>query len=113
MSAAIILELCMRWCPGGGPEVAAARVPKIKVPAACIGRRIVVAVPREPPEPGIAIERVAACSVRNDAKEILAAQVIDPGQRSIRSRDHVLAIPIVKAAEAGRCPSFAGGSRGA
>ena len=113
MPAVVVLELGTNRRPCRRPEIAGRRVAQVDVAASGVHRCVVVAVPGESAKPGIAEERVSAGRVRDNAKEVFAAQIVDPGQRSVRSRDQVLASLIVEAAEASRCPSFAGGSGGA
>jgi hypothetical protein len=105
VTAAIVLELGVRRLPGRRPEVPAVPVPQVQVPATGVERDAVVAVAGQPAESGVAEERVAAGRVGDDPEVLLAAQVIDPGQRSVRLRDDVLAGLVVEVAEARQRPS--------
>src|SRR5687768_17712099 len=45
----------------------------------------------------VPVERVSAGRVRDDPEEPLAAEVVDPRQRRVRPRDHVLTRLVVEA----------------
>ena len=95
VAAGIICELAARRLPGGRPEVATI-VAKINVATAEIKGRIVVAIASEASQAGVAIERVAAGGVGDDAEISLAAEIIDPRQRGVRLSDYVFTIRIIK-----------------
>ena len=64
-----------------------------------IYRNVVVAVAGNAQQLGILVEAVAAAGIGNQGKEILGAQVIDPGQRGIRCGDHIFFIRIIEMSE--------------
>ena len=105
VAAAVVLHLRSGGLPRRRPEVAARRVAQVEVPPAGIGGTRVVAVSREPAHPGVTKERVAARGVGDDPEEVLAAEVVDPRQRRVGSRDHVLASRVVELSEARHRPS--------
>ena len=97
-AALVEVELALHRRPAGRPVVAA--VVDVVVAAADVGRDVVVAVARQPPQPGVAVEAVAAAGVRDEAEELLGAEVVDPGVGRPRRLDDVLAGGIVEVAEA-------------
>ncbi len=98
VSAAVLLEIRSHRLPRRGPELAARPVTEVEEAAAGVARCVVVPVPRQSSEPGIPVEGVPTGGVRDDAEEVLAPQVVDPGQRCVGARDDVLASLIVEAA---------------
>src|SRR5688572_15873253 len=76
----VILEVGSDRRPGRGPVVAARSITHVEVAPAGVGRDVVVAVARQPSEPGVAVEGVPTSGVRDDPEVLLAAQVVDPRQ---------------------------------
>ncbi len=107
VSTRVRVEVRTRGLPRRGPELAACRVAQVEVATALVYRHVVVAIPREAAQPGVPVEAVAARGVRDDAEEVLAAEVVHPWQRGVGPRDHVLASIVVEVAEArgGTLPS--------
>ena len=99
VAAGVILQVVPRRLPRWRPELLRFVVAQVNIPPAQIQRHVVVPVAGQPPQPRVAIERVTPRSIGNDSEICLAAQVVDPRQRRIRLRDHVLAIAIVKISE--------------
>ena len=100
VAAAVVLEIALDRLPARAPEVARVVVAKVDVPPAQVERRVVVAVSGQTPKARVAVEGVAAGRVRDDPEVAFAAQVVDPGQRRVRSRNDVLALVIVEVAVA-------------
>ena len=96
VAAFVLFELGLGRLPGRRPEFAVVVVADIQITAADIKRRVVVAVARQAAQARIAVERVAARGVRDDAKVRLAAEVIDPRQRGVGLGDDVFATLVVK-----------------
>ena len=63
--------------PSGSPDRVA--VLDIKIAAAAVHRYAIVAVAQDTPVAGVAAEAVAARRIGNQGKEVVGAQVIDPG----------------------------------
>src|SRR5450759_4526029 len=100
VTAGVALQLALGRLPAGAPEVARGVVAEVDVPAAHVERRVVVPIARQPAETGVAVEGVAARRVRDDPEVFLAAKVVDPWKRRVRTRDDVLAPFVVEVAEA-------------
>ena len=98
MAAAVIIELVLRRLPARAPVLARFVVAQVDVPAANVQWGVVVAVPGQAAQAGVAIEGVAASGVRDDPEVRLAAQIVDPGQRRVGPGDDVLAPLIVEMA---------------
>jgi hypothetical protein len=64
--------------------------------ALLIQRAVVVAVARDSPQSGIAVEAVAADRVAQQGEKVLISEVVDPGSRSFGSSDNVLFVRIIK-----------------
>ena len=94
MAAFIGIELGAHRLPSGVPDRIA--VFDIEVFAVIIIRNIVIAVAGNSQQLGIFIECIAAHCVRDQREEVLVAEVIDPGQRCLRSCDDILAVFVIK-----------------
>ncbi len=96
--ALVVVQLTPGRLPGRRPVVTGRVVTQVEVAAADVERRVVVAVPGQPAQPGVAVERIAARGVRDQPEVLLGAQVVDPGQRGVGSLDDVLTGLIVEVA---------------
>ena len=86
MAAGVLVQLGFDRLPAGVPHGAA--VLDVEVAAAVVHGLVVIAVAGHAAQPCVAVEAVAARGVADDAKEILAAQIVDPGvRRSWRIND--------------------------
>jgi hypothetical protein len=94
--AIAILEVFTHGLPRGRPKLTVGIVAQVEVASAGIQGDIVAAAACQPPVAGIPIETVPSRRVRNQGEEFLRTQLIDPRQRRIRLRDHVLAQTIVE-----------------
>src|SRR5262249_43226711 len=94
--ALVLLERVARGLPGRRPELVRLVVAQVDVTSAQIKGSVVVAISREPSQPRVAIKRISAGRVGDDSEIGLATQVIHPGQRRIRLRDHIFPVLIVK-----------------
>jgi len=80
MAALVAIQLAARGLPRWRPEFTVGAVAEIQVTPAIIERGVVVAIARQPAQPGVAIERIAAGCVGDNPEIGFAAQVIDPRQ---------------------------------
>ncbi len=96
MTTGIAVEHGTSRLPRRRPEVLAVVVAQIDITPAHVQRDIVVAIASQAAQPRIAVERIAAGSIGNDPEVVFAAQIINPGQRRIRARNHVLAVVVVE-----------------
>jgi hypothetical protein len=87
-------------------------VDDVQVLADAVERHAVVAVARQAAELCVPVEAVATAGVRHDGMERLAAEVVDPGQRRQRLRDHVLALAGVEVSVGARGGQAGVGSGG-
>ena len=94
VAAAVAVKLRLHGLPAGVPDALA--VLDIKMKALGIERAVVVAIARQTAQPRVAVKRIAACRVGAERKEILAAEIVDPGQRRTGRRDDVFFSCIVK-----------------
>ncbi len=94
VAAGIFIQRGLDRLPAGVPDDAA--VIDVKVFSARVGRHVVVAVAGQAQKPGVLIERVAARGIAEQGEKVLAAQVVDPGVRSIRPGDDKLTLCVVK-----------------
>ena len=94
VTAGIAIQLRFRRLPARIPYGIA--ILDVDVEALLIERAVVVAVARQPAQPRVAVEAVAARRIGQEREKILASEVIDPRQRRARACDHVLAPLIVK-----------------
>ena len=99
VTAGVVARLVARGLPGRRPEAARFAVAQVDVAPAAIHGHVVVAVPGEAAQPGIAIKRVAAGGIGDDAEVLLASQVVDPRQRSVGPRDNVFAALVIEVPE--------------
>ena len=96
VAALVVVELALGRLPAGAPVRAVVVVAEVQVAPAEVERCVVVAVARQPPQPRVPVERVAAGGVRDDPEVVLAAEVVDPGQRRVGSGDDVFASVVVE-----------------
>ena len=61
-----------------------------------VKRHIVVPISRQPQKLGVFIEAVASAGIGDKRKEVLRAQVIDPGKGRLRNSDHILFPFVIK-----------------
>ncbi len=113
VAALVVLDEPADRLPAGTPVVAGEVVTQVQVAAADIEGRVVVAVARQAAQAGIAIERVTAGGVGDEAQVVLGPQVVDPGQRRIRSRDDVLAPFVIEPSVSHPCLLRTGSSSAA
>ena len=92
--AFVCIERSPDRLPGGIPDRVA--VLYIEVFAVVVKWDVVVAVAGHPEKLGILIEGVAPTGVGNQRKEVFGTEIIDPRQRSFRSRDHIFAALIIE-----------------
>ena len=84
-----LVELAFDRHVAGRPIVAP--VVDVEVPAADVGGRVVVAVPKKAPEPRVSVEAIAARLVRDEAEEALGPEVVDPRIRGLGGGDDIFA----------------------
>jgi len=96
MTAGVFKDVALGRLPAGRPELVAVVVAEVDVAAAEVEGNLVVAIAADAAKACIAKERIAAGGVRNDAEVGLTAQVIHPGQRSVRLGNYVFPIAIVE-----------------
>ena len=70
----------------------------VEVVSVAVGGAIVIAIAGQTQQLGIPVKGVPTSGVRAKRKEVLAAQIVDPGKRRQGSRNYVLAALIVKVA---------------
>jgi hypothetical protein len=99
VTASVVLEIRSHGLPRRRPVLAVRPVEHIEVAPPRVGRDVVVPVARQPPEASVTVEGVPPCRVGDDPEVLLAAEVIDPRQRRVRTRDDVLASLVVEVAE--------------
>ena len=105
MTALVAVEWGLGRLPARVPDRLA--VADVEVAAAEVVGGVVVPVPRQAAELGVAPERVAACRVRAEAEEVVLAEVVEPRQRRVGPRDDVLPPGVVEPSvrRAHRAPS--------
>ena len=96
VSALVEVERRLRRLPAGVPDRSVLVVTNIVVTAALIERAVVVAVACKTQKLRIFIEVIAARRIGDQPEEVLASQVVDPRQRSLRCFDDVLEGVVVK-----------------
>jgi hypothetical protein len=99
VTARIVARLVARGLPGRRPEAARFAVAEVDVAPARIHGHVVVAVPAEAAQLGVAIKRVAAGGVGDDPEVILASQIVDPRQWCVGPRNDVFAALVVEGPE--------------
>ncbi|MNJ51964.1 hypothetical protein D3C77_472800 [compost metagenome] len=97
MPAFIKIELPFNRHPARCPEISV--IVQIVIASPCIQRNVVVAVTGNPPQTGVAVERIPSGRVGNQAEKLLVAQVVDPGIRSLGGVDDIFLALIVKFSE--------------
>ena len=100
VTAGIVLQVAASGLPRGRPVPAGvyaiqAVIAQVEVAPTGIEGHIVVAIARDSPQARIAVKRIAASRIGDEAKVVLAAQIVDPGQGSVGPGNHVLAACIV------------------
>jgi hypothetical protein len=104
MAAAVFLKLCFHRLPTGIPYLRT--VFYVEIMAACICGNIVVTISGQSEKACILIKRVASACVGNQRVKILAAQVIDPGERRFWGSNYVFFLNIIKMAKLHVYPLF-------
>ena len=94
MAALVRIKRGLGWLPTGIPD--RALVVDIEITASGIHGHPVVAVAGEPPEFGVFIETVASGRIADKREEIFVAEIIYPGPRGARLRNHVFARLVVE-----------------
>jgi hypothetical protein len=97
VAALVEIELALDGHVRGRPRVTS--VVDVEVAAADVGRRVVVPIARQAAQARVAVKAVATRLMRDQTKEVLAAEVVDPRIRSTRCRDDVFAAGIVEVTE--------------
>jgi hypothetical protein len=70
----------------------------VEVAAHGVERDVVVAVAGQSPQPRVTPEGVAPAGVRAEAEKVVLTEVVEPWQRRVRPRDHILARGVVERA---------------
>ncbi len=96
VAAVVAVQRAARRLPRGRPELAGRVVAQVEVAPAGVEGHVVVAVAGQPAQARVAVERVAAGCVGDEAKIGLAAQVVDPGQRRVGPCDDVFPAFVVE-----------------
>src|SRR5690554_7778917 len=96
-----MIEGCLNRLPTGRPY--STPVVDVKIASAIVHRNIVVAVTRQTTKLRILIKSIASCSVRNQRKEILIAQIVDPGPGGFGLFNHILPSLVVKMSKSHLC----------
>ena len=96
VTAAVGVKPGLHRLPARIPDRCA--IPDIEMKALLIQRRIIITVAGQAAEPGVAVERIAAGGIGAESEEVLAAQIVDPGQRCLGRVDHVFLSLIIKKA---------------
>ncbi len=107
VAALVAVERRLRRLPARVPDRAA--VVDVEIAADRVERRVVVAVAGEPAQPRVAPEGVAARGVGAEAEQLLVAEVVQPRERRVRTRDDVLAGLVVEVSVAMLELRWAGG----
>ena len=94
VAAAVLIQFCLNRLPAGVPHGFPFFYIEI-VPSAVHGT-VVIAVTCQSQELCILIEAVAACRVGNQAEKVLRPEIIDPGKRCPRVRNHIFPLLIIK-----------------
>src|SRR5690554_6351035 len=92
--AFIMIVGCLNRFPTGRPY--STPVVDVIIASAIVHRNIVVAVTLQATILCILIKSIASCSVRNQRKEILTAQIVDPGPGGFGLFNHILPSFVVK-----------------
>ena len=94
VAAFVAVKFGLGRLPAGIPDRVA--ILYVEIFAVAVGRHIVVTVTGQAQQLGILIEGIAAAGVGNKTEELVAAQVVDPGERSLRGSDYIFLICIIK-----------------
>ncbi len=94
MPAGILVQLRFRRLPPRIPD--STPIVNIIIMPPCIIRHIIITIPGQPQKPGIFIKTIPPACIGNQREKILAPQIIDPGQRRFRLRNHIFPVPIIK-----------------
>ena len=93
VAALVTVERSLARLPSGRPD--GISVLYIEITSARIHRNAVVTVSRYPAELGVTVEGIAAGGIGNQGKEVLVAEVVDPGPGSGRIGDDILAEGVI------------------
>ena len=68
----------------------------VEVTAAIVHRHVVIAITGDTAELGVLVKTVSTCGIRDERKEVLVAQIIDPGPRSLRVSNNILSMLVIE-----------------
>jgi hypothetical protein len=94
MTALIEVERRLTGFPSRIPDGVA--ILDVEVAAAIVHRHVVVAITGDTAELGVLVKTVSACCIGDERKEILIAQIIDPGPRSLRVSNNILSMLVIE-----------------
>ena len=97
MAAFVKVKLRFRGAPARVPD----RVPILNIVIMAVGilGDVIITVTGQTQELRVPVEAVAAAGVADQGKEVLAAEIVDPGQGSFGRGDDILPRFVVKMAE--------------
>src|SRR5450631_4021252 len=91
-----MVKVLAHGLPGDGPVFAGVIVADVDVVTRPVERHAVRAKAGHAAMLGASVEGIAAGVVRNHRAQVAESQVVSPGDRDIRTVDHVLAVFVVK-----------------
>ena len=97
VSALIAVQFCLGRLPSGVPD--SILIFNIYVLSVSVVRHIIVTITCKPQKPCILIKGIASASIGDQSEEVLVPEIIDPGERSLGSCDHVLPVGVIEMSE--------------
>ena len=97
MSALISVQFSLGRLPSCIPD--GVSVLNIYVLTVSVVRNVIIAIARDPQKPCIFIKRISSACIGDQGEEILVPEIVDPGERSSGSCDHILPVGVVEMSE--------------
>ena len=97
VTALVTVKFCLGRLPAGIPDCVS--ILYIYVLSVAVVGNIIVTISCNAQKPCIFIKRIAAACVGDQRKEVLVAQIVDPGKRSLGSGDDILPVCVIEISE--------------
>ena len=97
MPAFVAVKVRLRRLPSGIPDTVP--ILDINVLAVSVQRHVIVPVAGDPQELCVLIKGITAACIGDQGEKVRVSQIVDPGEGSLGSSDHILSAAVIEITE--------------